>query len=308
MEKTMPNNQWTTNKIPDLSGKVIIITGANSGIGYETARAMAKKRAVVVMGCRNREKAEAAANEIRMETRKAKVKIMGLDLADLASVRRFAESFNGKYRSLDLLINNAGVMVPPYTKTKEGYELQFGVNHLGHFALTGLLLDRLLKTPKARIINVSSGAHRMGSGTIDFDNLNAEKGYRATEAYSQSKLANLLFTLELNRRFEEINSDVIAAASHPGWTVTGLQKGFSQVISRIVGQRPNMGALPTLMAAIHPEVERNEYYGPTGFMEMRGFPGKCETSQAAKDVDLAKRLWNVSEELTGVNYAWPIRS
>lgn len=301
------SEHWTTKNIPSQSGKVAIVTGANSGIGFETARELAKKHAIVVMACRNREKAEAAAREIRMETRKAKVKIMRLDLADLASVRKFAETFNSKYRSLNLLINNAGVMIPPFTKTKDDFELQFGANHLGHFALTGLLLERLLNTPKARVINVSSSAHRMGSGSIDFDNLNAEKGYRPSAAYAQSKLANLLFTLTLNRRFEEINSGVIATASHPGWTVTGLQKGFLQTVSRVVGQRSSMGALPTLMAAIHPEVQRNDYFGPEGFMEMRGYPTKVETSQAAKDNDLAERLWNVSEEMTGVQYAWPVQ-
>ena len=300
------SENWTTLNIPDLTGKVAVVTGANSGIGFETARALAKKHAEVVLACRNREKAEVAAREIRMESREAKVKIIWLDLADLASVRKFAETFNSNYRSLDLLINNAGVMVPPYTKTREGFELQFGANHLGHFALTGLLLERLLNTPKARVINVSSSAHRMGSGTIDFDNLNAEKGYRASAAYAQSKLANLLFTLELNNQLEAIGSDVIAASSHPGWTVTGLQKGFLQGVSRVLGQQPAMGALPTLMAAIHPAVERNDYFGPDGFMEMRGYPVIVETSQAAKDGALAKLRWDLSEQLTGIQYAWPV--
>ncbi len=298
------SDTWTTQNIPSLNGKVAIVTGSNSGIGFETARALAKKHAMVVLACRNREKAEAAAREIRMEIHKAKVKLIRLDLADLNSVQRFAEIFNSKFRSLDLLINNAGVMIPPFTKTKEGFELQFGANHLGHFALTGLLLDKLLSTPKARVVNVSSSAHRMGA--IDFDNLNAEKGYRASSAYAQSKLANLLFTRELNNQLEAIGSDVIAASSHPGWTVTGLQKGVLQAVSRVLGQQPGMGALPTLMAAIHPEVERNDYFGPEGFMEMRGYPAKVETSQAAKDYAVAKLLWDVSERLTGVRYQWPV--
>ena len=285
------SEQWTTDNIPDLSGKVTIITGANSGIGFETAKALVEKNATVVMACRNLEKAEAAAQEIRQEVSNAGLEIIQLDLADLASVRNFAETFKSTYISLDLLINNAGVMIPPFTRTKDGFELQFGANHLGHFALTGLLLDCILKTPKARIINVSSSVHRMGSGTIDFDNLNAEKGYRAATAYAQSKLANLLFTLELNNQLETTGTDVIAVAAHPGWTVTGLQRGFMLVASHVAGQKPPMGALPTLRAAIAPDVYRNDYFGPGGFMEMRGYPKKVKSSNAARDAELAKRLW-----------------
>jgi NAD(P)-dependent dehydrogenase (short-subunit alcohol dehydrogenase family) len=300
------NENWTTKDIPDLTGKIAIVTGANSGIGYETAKALANKGAIIVMACRNLEKAQLAAGEIRLGNRDADLDIIHLDLADLSSVRQFAEIFRSRYETLDLLINNAGVMIPPYTKTVDGFELQFAANHLGHYALTGLLLDRLLATPGARVINVSSGAHRMGSGTIDFDNLNAENGYSASGAYAQSKLANLLFTLELNRYFKNIGADTIAASAHPGWTVTGLQRGFMHTISRVIGQQPAMGALPTLQAAIHPEVQPNDYYGPGGLMEMRGYPTKVDTSAAAKDQVLAQRLWNVSEELTGIQYAWPI--
>jgi len=298
--------KWTTNKIPDLGGKVAIVTGANSGIGFETAKALAEKGAEVVLACRNLEKANIAEREIRSMARKAKLGIIQLDLADLASVRDFAETFISKYQSLDLLINNAGIMIPPFTKTADGFEVQFGANHLGHFALTGLLLDVILATPNARIVNVSSSAHRMGAGTIDFDNLNAEKGYIPAIAYAQSKLANLLFTLELNRCLVEIDSDVIATAAHPGWTATGLQKGFLHTVSEWIGQKPEIGALPTLQAALDPDAERNDYFGPGGFMEMRGYPKKVETSAAAKDANLAKRLWVVSEELTGISYHWPV--
>lgn len=301
------SEKWTINNIPDLTGKVAIVTGANSGIGFETANELAKKGAMVVMACRNLQKANDAADEIRLGAKGANLDIIQLDLADLDSVREFADTFKSRYASLDLLINNAGVMIPPYTKTVDGFELQFGANHLGHFALTGLLMDRLLETPGARIINVSSSAHRMGSGTINFDNLNAEQGYSASGAYAQSKLANILFTLELNRHLEEIGSDVISTACHPGWTVTGLQKGLLHGVSRLIGQRPSMGALPTLQAAIDPDVQRNDYFGPGGFMEMRGYPRKVDTSQAAKDPELAQRLWDVSEELTGIRYAWPVR-
>jgi len=203
------------------------------------------------------------------------------------------------------LVNNAGIMMPPFTQTKDGFEVQFGANHLGHFALTGLLLDTILATPQARIVNVSSSAHRWGSGTIDFDNLNAEKGYKPSGAYAQSKLANLLFTLELNRQFAVIRADVLATAAHPGWTVTGLQKGIAHSISRIVGQSPPMGALPSLYAATAPNVQPNDYYGPSGFMEMRGYPEKVDKSDAAKDDALAKKLWDVSVEMTAVTYNWP---
>ena len=298
--------KWTTDNIPDLTGKVAIVTGANSGIGFETTKGLAAKGAEVVLACRNLEKANLATKEIHSMVRKAKLEIIQLDLADLASVRRFADTFKSKYQSLDLLINNAGIMIPPFTKTADGFEVQFGANHLGHFALTGLLLDVILATPNARIVNVSSSAHRMGTGTIDFDNLNAEKGYHPANAYAQSKLANLLFTLELNRKLVEISSNVIATAAHPGWTVTGLQRGFLHTVSEWIGQKPEIGALPTLQAALDPDAQRNDYFGPGGFLEMRGYPQRVKTSDAAKDTDLAKRLWNVSEELTGVNYTWPV--
>ncbi len=302
------NGNWTTADIPDLTGKVAIVTGANSGIGYETAKALAEKGAAVVMACRNLEKAEAAASQIGRDAPGASLEIMRLDLADLASVRAFAEAFKAAHARLDLLINNAGVMIPPFTKTKDGFEVQFGANHLGHFALTGLLMDRLLATPGARVVNVSSSAHRMGSGTIDFDNLNAEKGYNPSGAYAQSKLANLLFTLELNRYFQETGAEALATSAHPGWTVTGLQKGFMHMISRVLGQRPAMGALPTLQAAIDPEARPNDYFGPGGWMEMRGYPTRVQSNGASQDAALARRLWQVSEELTGVRYPVPARA
>ena len=297
---------WTTQNIPGLTSKIAIVTGANSGIGFETAKALGAKGAEVVLACRNLEKADLAVKEIRSMTRKARLEIIQLDLADLASVRMFVETFKSKYQSLDLLINNAGIMIPPFTKTADGFEAQFGANHLGHFALTGLLLDVILTTPNARIVNVSSSAHRMGTGTIDFNNLNAEKGYHPANAYAQSKLANLLFTLELNRKLVEIGSDVIVTAAHPGWTVTGLQKGFLHTVSEWIGQKPEMGALPTLQAALDPDAQHNDYFGPGGFIEMRGYPRKVEPGDAAKDSNLAQRLWVVSEELTGIGFHWPV--
>lgn len=294
------NENWTTSNIPNLTNKVIIVTGANSGIGYETTKALAEKDATVIMACRSLEKANAASDNIHRYVKNAKLDILLLDLANLASVRQFAEEFKAKYTSLNLLINNAGVMIPPFSKTKDGFELQFASNHLGHFTLTGLLLANLLATPKARIVNVSSSAHRMGS--IRFDNLNAEKNYNANQAYAQSKLANLLFSLHLNEKLQSSGSELIAVSAHPGWTVTGLQKGFVHTITRIIGQEAPMGALPTLRAATDPAAQQNDYYGPNGLFELRGYPVKVGCSANAKDSTLAQRLWDVSEELSGIRY------
>jgi NAD(P)-dependent dehydrogenase (short-subunit alcohol dehydrogenase family) len=297
----MPN--WTAQDMPDLTGKITIVTGANSGIGYETAKALAAKNATVVMACRNPDKARAAADAIRGEVPGARLDPIPLDLADLASVERFADAFQARYDRLDILVNNAGVMVPPFTETADGFEVQFGANHLGHFALTGRLLDVIARTESVRVVTVSSGAHRMGSGTIDFDDLNAEKGYRPTAAYAQSKLANLLFTRGLNRRFREADIDAVATAAHPGWTATNLQthSRLFSFLNPFFSQRPPMGALPTLYAATE-ALEPNAYAGPKGRMEMRGYPTLVDTSDAAKDEALAERLWEVSERMTGVRY------
>jgi NAD(P)-dependent dehydrogenase (short-subunit alcohol dehydrogenase family) len=217
-------------------------------------------------------------------------------------VEAFANSFRSSHERLDLLINNAGVMVPPFGTTEDGFELQFGCNHLGHFALTGRLLDRLESTAGARVVNVSSMAHRQGS--MDFDNLNAEKGYAKWPAYGQSKLANLLFTFELQRRLEASGSSVIATAAHPGWTGTDLQRhsGFISLMNRFFAQTPPMGALPTLRAAVDPEAAGGDYFGPKGFYEMRGYPVKVGTTDAARSEADAARLWAVSEELTRVSF------
>ncbi len=299
------SDQWTKQNIPDLSGKIAVVTGANGGLGYETTLALAEKGATLVLACRNLDKANAAAERIRSTARDARLEIIHLDLADLASVHAFADEYKARYAALDLLINNAGIMIPPLTRTADGFEVQFGANHLGHYALTGLLLERLLATPNARVVNVSSAAHRMGPVRINFFNLNAERSYNAAAAYAQSKLANLLFTLELNRRLEQAGSDVIATAAHPGWTVTGLQKGFIHSISEMIGQRPAMGALPTLRAAVDADARRNDFYGPDGFMEVHGYPRKTLGSQASRDAATAKQLWEVSQQLTGIHYAWP---
>ena len=294
---------WTVKNIQNLTGKITIITGANSGIGYEAARGLATKGAQVIMACRNIEKGKAAAQQIRAEQPQAQVEVMALDLADLASVRSFAAAFTDRYASLDILCNNAGVMaLSQRYETVDGFEMQFGTNHLGHFALTGLLLEVIQKTPKARIVTISSGAHQMGK--VEFDNLNAERSYKRWGAYGLSKLANLLFTYELQRRLEATGQDVIAVAAHPGWTATNLQShaGVARLLNYIFAQNGEMGALPTLYAATAPDVHGADYIGPGGFMEMRGYPKKVQSNEASHDLTVAKRLWEVSEELTGVQY------
>lgn len=300
--------KWTTDDIPDLSGKITIITGANSGIGLETARELACKGADIIMACRNMDTAKTAKNAIMKEFPRSKLEIIHIDLAVLKSVYQFAEVFKSKYSSLDILINNAGIMMAPYGKTKDGFEQQFGINHMGHFALTGLLIDHIIKTPHSRIINVSSNAHHIGK--IDFDNLMYEggKGYSPTRAYGRSKLANLLFTYELERRFEAAGSKTIAAAAHPGYTHTHLtryleKKWYFRLFSplgNLIAQKAEMGALPILRAAADPGVIGGQYYGPDSFFGQRGHPIIIKSSQASYDKPTAKKLWEVSEQLTDI--------
>jgi NAD(P)-dependent dehydrogenase (short-subunit alcohol dehydrogenase family) len=232
--------------------------------------------------------------------------LLPLDLAALDSIRAFVADFNSRYDRLDLLINNAGVMIPPFGTTADGFELQFGINHLGHFALTGLLLDQLLHTREARIVTVSSMMHQYGE--IDFANLNAENGYNRSGAYGQSKLANLLFTYELQRRLVASESDARAVAAHPGWTATNLQRytGLFRFLNRFFAQTPEMGALPTLRAATAPDVPGGAYYGPGGLFGARGYPVRAKSSEASYDTVTAARLWKISEELTGVTYRFPV--
>jgi NAD(P)-dependent dehydrogenase (short-subunit alcohol dehydrogenase family) len=298
--------KWTTDDIPDLSGKIVLITGANSGIGFEAAGELARKGAHIIMACRNIGKANAAKNEMMNEIPRSKPEIIHMDLADLKSVHLFADIFKSKYSSLDILINNAGIMMAPYGKTKDGFEQQFGINHLGHFALTGLLIDRILKTPHSRIINVSSNAHHIGN--MDFDNLMYEggKGYSPTRAYGRSKLANILFTYELERRFEATGAETIAAAVHPGNAHTHLtryleKKWYFRLFSplnNLIAQNAAMGALPILRAAVDPGVIGGQYYGPDGFLQQRGHPVVIKPSQASYDKPSAEKLWEVSEQLT----------
>lgn len=289
--------KWNEKNIGSQEGRIAIVTGANSGIGFETARLLAANGAVVVLACRSEEKGREAT--ALME---GAVEFMPLDLSSLQSVEEFAGAFADKYPGLDLLINNAGVMVPPFGKTRDGFELQFGTNHLGHFALTARLFPLMKDRPGSRVVNVSSGAHRMGR--VDFDNLNSEKGYKPWPAYGLSKVANLLFTYELERRLRNAGAEVISVAAHPGWTATNLQKtsAMARLFSPLFGMKPLGGALPTLRAAVDPDVNGGDYYGPAGLGEMRGPPVKVDSNKRSRDKDVAARLWQVSEEMTGLRF------
>ena len=301
MERMIEMTKWNLDRMPDQTGRVAIVTGANTGIGFETAAALAARHAKVVLACRNPQKAGDALAGIRARTPDADLEFLELDLASLASVEGFADALNAGFDRLDLLINNAGVMAPPLGRTEDGFELHFGCNHLGHFALTGRLMDLLQATPGARVVTVSSLTHRMGA--MDFDNLNAEKGYRKMAAYGQSKLANLLFTFELQRRLDQRGSGVMATAAHPGWTGTDLQRHTSLIdFFTPLAPGPARGALPTLRAAVDPQARGGDYYGPRGPFELMGYPKKVDTSSAARNVTDARRLWRISEELTGVCY------
>jgi NAD(P)-dependent dehydrogenase (short-subunit alcohol dehydrogenase family) len=303
--------RWTAHDVPDQVGRVALVTGANSGIGLEAASLLAQRGARVLLACRSADKAARAAEEIRAARPLGDVEALQLDLASLASVREAALQFQASHNRLDLLINNAGIMAVPVGRTAEGFELQFGTNHLGHFALTGLVLERLLATPDSRVVTISSGGHRMGK--IDFQDLNWERGYGRWRAYGRSKLANLLFTYELQRRLEHSGSKTIAVAAHPGGSATNLGRRapgepgawVDSVIRPISGlflQSAAMGALPTLRAATDPHVVGGEYYGPSGPGELRGLPVRVTSSQASRDPEVASRLWAVSEELTEVRY------
>jgi NAD(P)-dependent dehydrogenase (short-subunit alcohol dehydrogenase family) len=285
------------------------VTGANSGLGYETARALARKGATVILAVRSLEKGHAAAEQIEGEAPASQVEVMHLDLADLASVQQFAEAFRTGYDRLDLLINNAGVMMLPQRQaTADGFEMQFGTNHLGHFALTGRLLDLLQRTPGSRVVVVSSTAHRISG--INFEDLQSEGSYSSAGAYGQSKLANLLFAYELQRRLDAAQasgatgSGILVAASHPGWTATNLQQHsrLFMWLNPMLAQRPEMGALPTLYAATAPDVVAGGFYGPGGFLELRGAPKRVYSNRRSRDQAAAARLWAESEALTGVRY------
>jgi len=300
----MKTEKWNAENILSQKGRIVIVTGSSSGIGYETARVLANKQASVIIAVRNLDKGNKALAKIIQQNKDADVQVMELDLANLASVKNFAENFQKNYSRLDLLINNAGVMIPPYAKTTDGFELQFGTNHLGHFALTGQLLKLLISTQGSRIVNVSSGAHNFGK--IDFDDLNWEKrNYAQWTAYGDSKLANLYFTYELDRKLKDQGIKTVVTASHPGWTATELQRTGGNVMKYLNGifaQDITMGALPTLRAAIEEGLKGAEYFGPNGFMEIGGYPVQVESNELSKDRAIAQKLWEVSEQLTSVKF------
>ncbi len=296
-------SHWKQDDIPDQTGRVAIVTGANTGIGYETARILAGKGAAVTLACRNATKADGAVERILAERPAGRAATGLLDLADLASVESFARTWREANDRLDLLILNAGVMVPPASTTAQGFELQFGVNHLGHFALTGHLLDLLRSTPGSRVVVVSSTAAR--GGAMNFDDLQyTARGYRPWPAYSQSKLANQLFARELQRRLHADGSDVLVTAAHPGWTGTELQRhsGVFRLLNPLMSMKPLQGSLPTLRAATDPDAGAAAYFGPHGIGQVRGYPVEVPMVPAALDDEAAGRLWEVSCELSGVSY------
>ena len=299
---------WTAAEIPDQTGRVAIVTGANSGLGLATARELARAGARVVLACRNTAKGDVARGEIEAAVPGAAVEVGSLDLAGLGFIRAFAEGFRSEHDGLDLLINNAGLMAPPHGETADGFELQLGTNHLGHFALTGLVIGAMEGRPDARVVTLSSGMHH--AGRIDFDDLQSRRRYRRWRAYSQSKLANLLFAFELERRLRAAGSTIRSLAAHPGWAATNLQSAappaidrvFMAVANRVFAQSADMGALPTLYAATYPGLEGGTFVGPDGVGEQRGNPKSVRSSSASRDEAVARRLWRVSEELTGVHY------
>ncbi len=299
----MPTENWSADDIPDQNGRVMIVTGSTSGLGREAARVLAGKNASVTIAARNLEKAEGVADAIRGEFNAADISVRELDLSDLESVARFAESFSRDKDRLDVLINNAGIMMCPYSKTKDGFEIQFGTNHLGHFALSGRLLPLLKSTEGSRIVNLASIAHK--GGNLDFSDLNWEKRkYRTMQAYGDSKLANLYFTYELARKLDGDGGNPLVTAAHPGWTETELQRhsGLAGFLNRFFAQGVDMGTLPTLRAAMDDQAKPGDYFGPNRFFEMHGPPVKAKSNRRSHDVSAARELWKQSEEMTGVSF------
>ena len=302
------SSKWTAADVPDQSGRVAVVTGANTGIGYEAAAVLAGRGARVVVAVRNLDKGRQAVGRIRQLHPGADVVLQELDLSSLASVRTAAEELRAAHPRIDLLINNAGVMYPPKQTTSDGFELQFGTNHLGHFALTGLLLDRLLPVEGSRVVSVASIAHNI-QADIHFDDLQWERSYNRVAAYGQSKLANLMFTYTLARRLAAKGAPTIAVAAHPGISNTELMRhipgsqlpGFAW-LAGLVTNSPAVGALATLRAATDPGVRGGQYYGPSGLRELVGHPVLVQSNRKSHDVDVQERLWTVSEELTGVSY------
>src|SRR5712671_1364876 len=297
------NAKWTSEDVPGQHGRLAVVTGANTGLGFETARVLAARGASVVLAVRDTGKGKAAAARIAGTAPGADVTVQPLDLTCLDSVRAAAAELRARHPAIDLLINNAGVMLPPRQTTGDGFELQLGTNHLGHFALTGLLLEQMLPVPGSRVVTVSSLAHRIRA-RIDFDDLQGERSYSRVAAYSQSKLANLMFTYELQRRLSGAGTTV-AVAAHPGLAATELARytpAASAALARLISQKPAMGALPVLRAATDPGVLGGQYYGPGRLLGTRGYPEPARSSGQSRDTALQRRLWTASEELTGVTF------
>ncbi|MFC1440837.1 oxidoreductase [Streptacidiphilus sp. N1-10] len=310
---TAPSAEWTSADVPDQRGRTVVITGGNTGLGFETAQVFAQRGATVVLACRNPERAADARARIAVGAPAAQVSTLELDLASLASIRSAAERLRADLPRIDLLINNAGGVRPSHDVTEDGFELTLATNHLGPFAFTGLLLDQLLATPGSRIVTVSSIGHRRG--TIDFDDLDLQHGYRFQTAYFQAKLANLMFTYELQRRLAASGAGTIAVAAHPGNARTEFGRDMSVVARTVMHPRmrlftswllqsPQMGALSTLRAATDPDVEGGDYYGPPGRAQFTGYPTRVQSSPRSYDTEAQQRLWQESERLTGVRYAF----
>ena len=300
-------SKFSISKAPSQKGKIAIVTGANAGLGYETALGLAKKGAIVILACRSYDKAEEAKRDILKKVPEAQLDILLIDLKNMDTVHGFADEFKLKYSQLDLLILNAGIMAPPFLKTKDGLESQMAVNYFSQFLLTNLLFPIIKKTKNARIVSLSSIAHK--NGKIDFDNLNAEKSYAKWGAYSQSKLACLMFSYELQRRLDAAGIKAMSVAAHPGLSSTNLSQylsGIAKILftpaAKLVGQDGRSGAKPTLMAALDPSVKGGQYFGPGGFMESKGDPVQVKSSDKSHNLSTAQTLWHESERLTGKKF------
>jgi NAD(P)-dependent dehydrogenase (short-subunit alcohol dehydrogenase family) len=301
--------KWTARDISAQTGRIVVVTGANSGLGKSIARELARAGASVTIAVRNTDKGEQAAADIRRDVASADLSVQRLDLADLASVRSFAQAFAADHDRVDVLVNNAGIMAPPRRLTADGFESQIGTNHLGHFALTGLLLPTLLASPAPRVVTMSSEAHWVGK--MRFDDLQFEHGYNNWRAYGQSKLANLMFCFELARRATEADTALVSVAAHPGYAATNLQfagpahwyeRAFMTIGNKVIAQSAEMGALPALYAATVPDLPSGSFVGPDGLLGGRGHPHVVSAAAKAYDAEAWSRLWELSEQLTGVTY------
>ncbi|MBC8154136.1 MAG: SDR family NAD(P)-dependent oxidoreductase [Bacteroidetes bacterium] len=297
------DNKWSIEQVPSQPGKVAIVTGANNGLGYEIALGLAKKDIEVVLACRNLQKAEEAKSRIVNEYPKAQIKCIKIDVSSLREVREFASQFQKQYQKLDLLINNAGIMMSPYKVTEDGFENQLATNYIGHFALTGLLLPLLTGTPGSRVVTLSSLSYKWAE--IQFDDLHAKKGYSRRKAYGQSKRACLIFAYELHRRLSAAGYNTLSVAAHPGLSKTNLDQYFPALIRPLGSlflQPAKKGALPVLYAALEQAIKGGEFIGPDGFQEMRGYPTRVDSDEYSKDKKVAERLWKASEEMTNSHY------